>query len=361
MPFRVENLLLTPLSWLYEAGVWVHNRLYSSGMLTRYKSSIPTICVGNIAVGGTGKTPTIEMLLGMLTPQFRVAVISRGYKRKSRGAVRATPASDPLEIGDEPAQTISQYPQVMYIVDADRVRALEQFAALRPEERPEVVLLDDGLQHKAVQADLNILLIRHDSLPDDDKMLPLGRLREPASARLNAEVVLVTKCPPEMSPMDRRLIERNLALYPHQSIFFSQVVHLAPRPLFASDPQICVARHAVAIAGIAHPNDFFEALARRYTLVAELPYPDHHPFTGKDIDTWLPFVEQYPDAVFATTHKDAMRLKSIAHKLPDALRERLIYLPVKSEIIPSQQYAFQQSLLHWVQKISKAKSSQHLK
>ena len=224
-----NNPLLYPLSWLYGLGVGLRNFLFDQGVLKQQAYPIPLICVGNITVGGTGKTPHVELLISILREQRRIAVISRGYKRKSRGLKDVTLTSTADEVGDEPKQIKQKYPEVRFVVDGNRRRAMAYLLALPEAERPDVVLLDDGFQHRYVHPSFSILLIDAQRELHDDELLPLGGLREPATARYRADCIILTKCPHNMRPITLRIMQRNLALYPHQRIFFSRIEYQQPR------------------------------------------------------------------------------------------------------------------------------------
>ena len=196
----LKNLILWPLSVLYGLGVSIRNRLFNLGILKIREFDIPIICVGNITVGGTGKTPHTESLINELKNDYRVACLSRGYKRKTSGFVLATENSTANDIGDEPMQIKNKFPEITVAVDADRVRGIKKLMQLP--EKPEVIILDDGFQHRYVKADINIMLIDYNRPIYEDHLLPLGRLRESIHAKDRANYVIVTKCPANISPIE---------------------------------------------------------------------------------------------------------------------------------------------------------------
>ncbi|GAD05284.1 tetraacyldisaccharide 4'-kinase [Porphyromonas crevioricanis JCM 15906] len=336
----IETMFLKPLSVVYGWGVRLRNVLFDRGVLKQEQYPIPVICIGNIRIGGTGKTPMVEYLLGMLIREgYRPAVVSRGYKRSSSGLQIVHVSSSALEVGDEPRQIKQKYPSTTVVVDANRRRAITRLLELDESERPNVVLLDDGFQHRYVLPSLSILLTDHDHPLCHDDLLPLGRLRENCDARHRADVVVVTRCPAHMQPIDYSIIERNLALYPHQKLLFSSVGYSTPIRVFPTTPSIQKLTHmsgrALAIAGIANPTKFFREIKHKIPQVETLSFSDHHRFGPKDADlmnrTFGSVLgstpsSQYPIAI--CTEKDAQRLSDIRHLLSPALVSNLYYLPI---------------------------------
>lgn len=339
------HTLLRPLAWLYGKGVEMRNFCFERGLLPSESFPIPIICVGNIAIGGTGKTPHIEYLLRLLTPTYRVAVLSRGYKRKTRGLVVATHRSTAKEIGDEPRQLKQKYPEAQIIVDGNRRRAVRHLLSLPIDQRPEVILMDDGFQHRYLRPSFSILLVDARRPVWDDRLLPEGRLREPISALYRADCVIVTKCGRDMTPMQQRIIARNLALYAHQHIFFSRMRRQCLQPaLVAADliqEQDLPTKHdrVLALSGIARPEDFWESIAERFKLVDRITFPDHHRFSQQDIHELNRRYGTLRDQDLDTplyvicTEKDAMRLSEHRTSLLPGLVAHLYYLPIEVEIM----------------------------
>lgn len=217
----VLKIILWPLSVLYGIGVSIRNRLFNLGILKTQEFDIPIICVGNITVGGTGKTPHTESLINELKNDYRVACLSRGYKRKTSGFVLATANSTANDIGDEPMQIKAKFPEITVAVDANRVRGIKKLMQLP--EKPEVIILDDGFQHRYVKADINIMLIDYNRPIYEDHLLPLGRLRESIHAKDRANYIIVTKCPQNISPIEKRIILKHLNLKAYQQLLFSSM------------------------------------------------------------------------------------------------------------------------------------------
>ena len=216
---------LYPVSWIYGAVVTVRNKLFDWGFLRSKSFDVPVICIGNLSVGGTGKTPHTEYLIKLLRNSYHVAVLSRGYKRHSRGYVLATSQSTAHSIGDEPYQMYTKFPSVTLAVDENRCHGIEQLLAIK-EPPIEVVLLDDAFQHRYVKPGLSILLTDYHRLFCDDTLLPAGRLRESVNGKNRAQIVIVTKCPQDIKPIDYNIITKRLNLYPYQQLYFSSFLDL---------------------------------------------------------------------------------------------------------------------------------------
>jgi len=226
------NHWLTPLSWLYGFIVWIRNLLFDTGMLKSRTFNVPVISVGNITVGGSGKTPHVEYMVTLLHKRVRTAVLSRGYKRKSKGFVIAKNNTKIQEIGDEPYQMHQKFPDIIVAVDANRCHGIETLLSLPDTKNVNVILLDDAFQHRYVKPGLNILLTDYHRIITDDVLLPAGRLREPVNGKDRADIVIVTKCPPEMKPMEYRVLQRNMNLFPYQHLFFTTIIYKSLSPVF---------------------------------------------------------------------------------------------------------------------------------
>ena len=211
------SIILWPLSLLYGAVVRLRNQLFDWGILKSKTYDVPVICIGNLAVGGTGKTPLTEYLIRMLKNKFRIAVVSRGYKRNSKGLLLATCEHSCREIGDEPFQMRQKFPDILIAIDGNRCRAIEHLLALPKEQRPEVILLDDAFQHRYVSASFSILLTDYGNMFYQDHLLPIGRLREPANGKQRADLIIVSKTPKDLKPIEYRITETNMHLKAHQT------------------------------------------------------------------------------------------------------------------------------------------------
>lgn len=314
--------------------------LFDRKILKEQSYPIPIICVGNIAVGGTGKTPHIEYIIRQLKKHYRLAVVSRGYKRKSKGLIIADASSTALEIGDEPWQIKNKYPEVSVLVDGNRRRAIDYLLKLPKEEQPEVILLDDGFQHRYVRPSFSILLSDYSKPMDEDSLLPLGSLRESSNGRYRADCIIVSKCPREMRPIDTRIIQRRLALYPHQKLFFSAINYDTIRPLRAlEDPRwedlvALSAPPVLIVAGVAKPEPMIEEIRKHFEVRDSYSFPDHHLFREAD----LAMIEERLDslggeAIIICSEKDAARFLALKDRLTPKLLEKIYYLPIEVEIL----------------------------
>ena len=301
------NFLLAPISWIYGFVVWLRNLLYDDHILRSTKLSIPTICVGNLAVGGTGKTPMAEYLLSLLSANYKVALLSRGYGRKTHGFRLANEHDTAQTIGDEPMQIHLRFPDIPVAVCADRVKGVKQLQHLYPDLQ--CVILDDAYQHRSLSCGFYILLTPYDCLYTNDHMLPWGRLRDLPNQSHRANVVVVTKCPEQMQPIERRIVSNNLQLASYQHLFYSSIGY-AP---------IAVDSTPLLVTGIANPMPLLHHMQQQFPDTELFAFPDHHVFTNQDIIRIKEKAEHYEHIV--TTEKDYMRLlqTSLIHELGDKL------------------------------------------
>lgn len=347
------NEWLKPLSWFYGIGVGLRNLCFELGLLKQKEFPRPIICVGNITVGGTGKTPHTEMLLKMLLPKYKVAMLSRGYKRKSRGYHLATCESNMHEIGDEPWQMKQKFPDAIVAVDGNRRRGIQHLLTDDGTQDVDVILLDDAFQHRYVRAGMNILLTDYHRLITDDCLLPAGLLREPLSAKERASMVIVTKCPKDMKPMDYRVIQKALQLRPYQHLFFSTFHYGALRRLFEETPgqaeELTSDTHVLLLTGIASPQQMMLDLQRSTRHIIPLSYSDHHEFTKNDVQR----IEEAFTAMqgskrlIVTTEKDAARLVLVKDLSP-IVRRHIYVLPIEVEILRDERAAFEAIIYDYV-------------
>lgn len=322
------KVLLMPLSIIYSIITGSRNFLFHIGILKSQSFSVPVICVGNITVGGTGKTPHTELIIAELQKKFRVACLSRGYKRKTSGFILSDSHSTAREIGDEPMQIKSKFPDILVACDGNRVRGIEKLLALPTP--PEVILLDDAFQHRYVQADKNIVLVDYNRPVHEDCLLPAGRLRENISALKRADYIIVTKCPKDLPPIERRILSKHLKIKPYQQLFFSTLGYGEIKALSSKAEHKSPTKTSsiLCITGIAQPGPYVEYLKTFTPNITELHYPDHHHFSSKDIlhieKTFEAITNK--DKYIFTTEKDAARLKS--YNLPKELKRQIYYIPV---------------------------------
>lgn len=314
--------ILFPFAILYGFITSIRNFLFNMGLLKSHAFEVPVIVVGNLSVGGTGKTPQIEYLIRLLSNQYKIATLSRGYKRQSEGFVLANSEVNAAILGDEPYQFFQKFPNIQVAVDANRKNGIEQL--LSQPEKPEVILLDDAFQHRKVKAGFYILLTSFGDLYSDDWMLPTGNLREFGSGAARANVIIVTKCPPNLSVGEQNEIKSKLNIAPHQALFFTfiaydEFIYSEKEALKVNEikdsPQLL-------LAGIAKPAPFFKYL--QFGNQECLTFPDHHHFTEKEI---LEIKDKSQHKIIITTEKDFVRLKG---SLPS---QQLFYLPIKSTFL----------------------------
>ncbi|MES2576309.1 MAG: tetraacyldisaccharide 4'-kinase, partial [Bacteroidota bacterium] len=314
--------ILFPFAILYGLITSIRNFLFDKGILKSYSFDLPVIAVGNLSVGGTGKTPQIEYLIRLLSDKYKIATLSRGYKRQSKGFILAEASSNAKIIGDEPFQFFQKFPSIQVAVDADRKNGIEQL--LSQHEKPEVILLDDAFQHRKVKAGFYILLTSYGDLYSDDFMLPTGNLRESRSGAKRANVIIVTKCPFNLSLKQQYDIKNRLKVSEDQEVYFTFIAY--EDFIYAENRKINVneiqSAAKLLVAGIAKPEPFFAYLQDTNDVC--LSFPDHHNFTDKDI---LEIKNLAQNNIIITTEKDYVRLKG---SLPS---EQLFYLPIQSSFV----------------------------
>ena len=350
------NKWLLPLSWIYGIGVKLRNTLFSIGILKTRSFDVPVIAVGNITVGGSGKTPHVEYLTRLLKSTFRTAVLSRGYKRKSSGFVQATAETTMPEIGDEPFQMKQKYPDVIVAVDKNRCHGIDTL--VENDKDIDVILLDDAFQHRYVKPGINILLVDYHRLIIYDKLLPAGRLREPLSGKNRADIVIVTKCPKGMKPMEYRVITKAMNLYPYQKLFFTSIDYGELLPVFQKDKGTKVLQelkdyHALLLTGIASPQQMTHDLKPLISQLTPLSFSDHHVFSKKDVELINSTFAALPSPkLIITTEKDVTRLQ-LAEGLSDEVRQHLYVLPITVCFLQEQATVFNQQIIDYVHKNSR--------
>ncbi len=286
--------------------------MYNKGVLTSTKFEIPVIVVGNLSVGGTGKTPQIEYLIRLLKNKYKIAVLSRGYKRKTKGFIIADKFSDATKIGDEPFQYYQKFKDIIVAVDTDRVNGIKQLKKLH--SPPEIILLDDAFQHRKVTAGFNILLTPYNDLYVDDTMLPTGNLREKIEGATRAQMIVVTKCPKELTDEQQFEVAKKLQPTLYQTVFFSKIVYdTNVKDELESIPINELKNYKVLlVTGIANPKPLTEFLIEKSIQFEHLKFGDHHNFSEKEINDIKKKFEKITSQkkIILTTEKDFVRLKS---------------------------------------------------
>lgn len=351
------NEWLLPLSWLYGLGVQLRNLLFDTGILKSKSYSTPVISVGNITVGGSGKTPHVEYLIRLLQNHTQVAVLSRGYKRKTRGYRLSDAHSTMSEIGDEPFQMKHKFPKAYVAVDAKRTRGIEHLIGDRATSDVGAILLDDAFQHRYVKPGVNILLVDYHRLIMYDKLLPAGRLREPASGKSRADIVIVTKCPKDLKPMEFRVLTKAMALYPFQELYFTTIVYDRLQGLFTGHTMELTEladKRVLLLTGIASPKQIMTDIAPLCTGIVPITYGDHHAFTQADITR---INELYActegNRIILTTEKDATRLMERDGLSPEA-KEHIYTLPIHVTFMQGQGDKFNHKILGYIRKNSRS-------
>ena len=353
---KIDKWLL-PLSWLYGMGVKLRNMLFEIGILKTQSFNMPVVSVGNITVGGTGKTPHVEYLVSILKDQFHVAVLSRGYKRKSKGFIIADADTPMHMIGDEPYQMKQKFPQVTIAVDKDRCHGITELETADKELN--VVLLDDAFQHRYEKPGINILLVDYHRLIIYDRLLPAGRLREPMRGKDRADIVIVTKCPKDLKPMEYRVVTKAMQLYPYQRLYFTTLEYDMLRPMFPEAPKTRMALEELAdkqlllVTGIASPEQLIHDLTPYNNNITHLSFADHHEFRAKDVQLINDsFAAMQGPKVIITTEKDATRLLS-TEGLSEEVRQNTLILPVRIRFMQDQEQLFNQQIIGYVRKNSR--------
>lgn len=335
---RSFRYLLFPFSLIYGAAVWMRNRLFDKNILKSSGFNFPIICVGNLAAGGTGKTPMTEYLLRLLKKDFKTATLSRGYKRKTTGFAIANEQTTALEIGDEPMQFHQKFPDVVVAVGEERLVAIPQLLHERPET--EVIILDDAFQHRQVQAGLNILLTDYSDLYTRDLMLPAGNLRDVRSSSARADIIVVTKCPAAITKEEKRKIIDEIDPTDRQQVFFTTIVYGKPYHLFGRQELELAQDFAVLlVCGIANPAPLKTYLTDTVHTYDLLRYADHHIFHTNDLRDIKQQFEKLKAGkkIVLTTEKDAVRLE----KFVAELRDFPIYvIPVEHAFLFAEEDAF---------------------
>lgn len=334
----ISNLLLLPASKLYGIGVAFRNLMFKCHILKQREFDVPIIVVGNLAVGGTGKTPHTEYILNLLRYDYHIGVLSRGYKRSTKGFVLGTSRSTPADLGDEAFQIYQKFGRdVSVAVCENRCNGIDELLKIDPEIN--LIVLDDAFQHRYVKPSISIVLTEFNRPVFYDRLLPLGRLREPAKALHRADMVIVTKCPPQLKPIEYRIFDSKFDLFPFQKLFFSRYSYGDLRPVF---PEMATTVPLLSwmsdrdgilvVTGIENPRPLVKHIKEYCGNVVPKVFPDHHFFTRRDIDS---IVKRYEDMegdrkFILTTEKDAVRLAASPY-FPQKLKKITFYQPINVE------------------------------
>ena len=347
------NRWLLPLSWLYGFIVSLRNELFNLGILKERTFKIPIISVGNITVGGSGKTPHVEYLIRLLHNDVKVGVLSRGYKRKSHGYILANDSSTMRDLGDEPFQMKQKFPNIYVAVDKNRCNGIEHLTQDQKSSDVDVILLDDAFQHRYVKPGLNILLVDYHRLIIYDRLLPAGRLREHLSGKQRADIVIITKCPKDLKPMEFRILTKAMDLFPYQKLFFSTIDYDVPYALFSDATTSLSKQNILLLTGIASPEQMENDMKNKCRSVTSLAFDDHHLFTLKDAQRINDAFAALPSPkIILTTEKDSTRLYHLEGLSTEA-RDALFVLPIKIKFLLNQGEYFNNKIINYVRKNSR--------
>jgi tetraacyldisaccharide 4'-kinase len=352
-----KNILLYPFSLIYGAITGIRNFMYNTKILSSYEFDLPVICVGNITVGGTGKTPHTEYIISLLLENFKVATLSRGYKRKSSGFRIANASDHVKEIGDESMQIYRKFPDIIVAVDANRVRGVNSILKEKPETQ--IIILDDGFQHRKIAPGLTILLTDFNRLMIRDHLLPYGLLRESKNNMKRADVILVTKSPENIPPIQRRIIVKEINKAPYQNLFFTSFKYKEPVPVLNNvdfdkivlDKSLKKGSGIVLVTGIANPLPLKEYLNNYFDEIIHICFPDHHRFNERDllrIESSFNDLKATHKLVF-TTEKDAVRFREIIN-ITHPVKSFFYYIPVGVVFLNNDKDTFDNLILDYVRK-----------
>jgi len=340
----MPRVLLAPIAFLYKMGVTFRHRLFDWGILKSERFDIPVVCIGNITVGGTGKTPMAEMIIAYMSQRHNIALLSRGYGRKTRGYREVQPSSHYREVGDEPLQIKLKFPDTVVVVCEKRADGIRRIRAEHPEV--DLIIMDDGFQHRYVEPKINVLMIDATRPIQHDKMLPVGTLRDLPSELYRANYFVVTKCPEKMAPIDRRILRKVLIQMAFQRVYYTRYESFMPQPLFADEASREPLAHGceiIALSGIGNPEPFLKTLHERYKVVSEQTFEDHHVYRIRDMKLLAALLAKHPGAAIVTTEKDAVKMINRA-KIPAEVRSKLYYLPINISFIEDSATDFLQKL-----------------
>lgn len=341
----IARILLSPFSLLYGIGVWLRNVSYDTGLLKATKFSIPVINVGNLSVGGQGKSPHVEYLIELLKPYIDVATLSRGYMRKTKGFRLAKYQDTADTVGDEPIQYKRKYKDLVVAVSESRNTGIPMILQHHP--NIQTILLDDAYQHRAVTPGLNILLTQYDLPFTRDHLLPVGRLREWKKAYKRADIIIITKCPERITQEDKKNLTTEIEPFKHQKIYFSKYEYQLPYHFIHINNRLQLdgSQHVLLISAIANTDYLLDYLEPRINSIQHLEYEDHHPFTEDDLAYQKKVYDNMDveNKIILTTEKDAMRLEPYRQQFYE-WGINIYVLPIKVKFIFDEQEDFNESI-----------------
>jgi len=345
------RILLLPFALLYWLGIAIRNWLYNKNIIESTSFGLPLICVGNLSVGGTGKSPMVEYLVSNLKTDYKVATLSRGYKRKTKGYALADEKTTALEIGDEPMQFHLKFPDVPVAVGEERIVAIPQLLHDKPEIQ--VIILDDAFQHRAIKAGLNILLTDYNNLFTRDFYLPTGDLRDLKSSYKRAEIIIVTKCKKELSETEKQKLIKEINPLPGQHVFFTAIDYSRPYHIITKEEKGLSGKvEILLVTGIANPRPLKKLLEEYSNTYQMLQYADHHIFTIDDLKDIKESFDKInaKEKVILTTEKDAVRLLKFCEEIRDI---PFYVVPVKHQFLFNQGAEFDQLIIDFIRNFKK--------
>lgn len=342
--------ILYPFSVIYSGAIWLRNKMFDKNILRSSSFNFPIICVGNLALGGTGKTPMVEYLLRILTNEYEVATLSRGYKRKTKGFAIANKQTTALDIGDEPMQIHLKFPDVTVAVAEERIVGIPQLLHDRPQTN--VIILDDAFQHREVRAGLNILLTDYNNLYTRDVLLPAGDLRDIKSSSNRADIIVVTKCKSHLDEIEKEAIKKEINPLSHQTVYFTKIEYSIPYHLFTrKEMMLDMESHVLLVCGIANPAPLKQMLTDFVATYEILNYRDHHIFNTDDLKEIKAHFEEMTGEkkLILTTEKDAVRLVKFEKELGDF---PIYVFPMAHKFLFEEQEKYDAQITDFVRKFS---------
>lgn len=350
MNLKQIRKLLYPAGLLYGGITAVRNKLFDCHILNSKSYNLPVISVGNITVGGTGKTPLTEYIVNLLNGKGNTALLSRGYKRQTKGVVVGTKTSKPAELGDEPSQLNNKFKNLQVVVAEKRVDGIDTILSLSP--KIDYIVCDDAYQHRHINPGLKILVIDYNRPLWKDTMLPAGELREWPSGKNRADIIIFSKCPFDLSATQKETCIQKIKPKHSQSVFFTSISYGSIIPLFGKDINFPKNEnlHLLALTGIAQPKPFLDHVAQIGLLCGTLKYPDHHNFSDHDLRKVTRSFAQIEEAnkAIVTTEKDAVRIKELT---PDkGLLKNIFYIPIEIRFLFNEKKQFDNTITNYVEK-----------
>lgn len=351
---RTLSPLLFPFSLVYGISVSVRNKLFDLKILKSTEFNFPVISVGNITVGGTGKTPHVEYLVELLSKKFEVCVLSRGYKRKTKGFQLANKNSTATSIGDEPFQMHTKFKNVNIAVDENRVHGINELKKQFP--KLQAAILDDAFQHRYVKPGLSILLIDYNRPIYKDCILPAGDLRESSHSKKRANIVIVTKVPENIKPIDKRLWKKELKLFPYQYLYFSSFEYSQISPVYTENKNVLSFNElkrpeasVLLVTGVANPAPLLKEISSGHNEVIQFQFPDHHKYSENDLRKIGYKFDKLSNKnkYILTTEKDALKIEKII-AVNNNIKNSMYYLPIKVKFLDNKQEEFDKIITNYI-------------